>query len=130
MPGPRASPREEALSSPERLRRRAEFLRCYQRGRRRHGAFVILYAAAQEPRLEHARLGITVSRKVGGAVVRNRLKRRIREIYRRWPRRRSLPAVDLLFHVRPAAREASFPALEADLLRLLEGQLDRRRRAG
>ncbi len=109
--------RSETLPRDERLRRRREFLTCYRRGRRRHGSLLILYAFPNA--LSHPRLGITASRKVGGAVLRHRLKRRIREVYRRWSGRTSLPAVDLVVHVKRAARESDFPALRKDLERLL-----------
>ncbi len=107
----------ESLPRQQRLRRRREFQSCYQRGRRRHGALLILYAHPN--RLGHPRLGITASRKVGGAVLRHRLKRRIREVYRRWSGRSGLPAMDLVVHVKPAAREADFPTLRREVIRLL-----------
>jgi ribonuclease P protein component len=109
--------RSEALSPEERLRHRQEFLTCYRRGCRRHGSLLILYAFSNA--LPHPRLGITASRKVGNAVVRHRLKRRIREVYRRWSGRSDLPAMDLVVHVKPTARESDFPALRHDLERLL-----------
>jgi len=109
--------RSEALSRDERLRHRREFLNCYRRGSRRHGSLLILYALPNA--LPHPRLGITASRKVGGAVLRHRLKRRIREVYRRWSGRRDLPAMDLVVHVKPAARQSDFPALRKELERLL-----------
>jgi ribonuclease P protein component len=109
----------EALSPEERLRKRAEFLRCYRDGRRRHGALVTLYIADPEGTGSRPRLGITVSRKVGGAVTRQRIKRRIREIYRRWSGRAQLPPCDLLFHVKPAAGQADFANLQAEIHRLL-----------
>lgn len=115
MPGQWDAPvAGESLSQAERLRKRSDFLRCYRRGRRRHGVLSILYAVPNEQ--PHARLGITVSRKVGHAVIRHRLKRRIREIYRRWSGRRRLPAVDLVVHVRPPAARASFEELRRELL--------------
>jgi ribonuclease P protein component len=52
-----------------------------------------------------ARVGITVSSKVGGAVVRNRVKRRIREAVRH--ELASLPAVDLVLVARSSAVDAS-----------------------
>jgi ribonuclease P protein component len=75
----------ESFPKAARVRRRREFLSFGRTGeKRRTECFVFLTAPASRPRL-----GITVSRKVGGAVVRNRLKRRIREIYRRHPDRGS-----------------------------------------
>ena len=64
---------------------------------------------------------MTVSRRVGRAVTRNLVRRRIREIFRRWKQRERLPAVDLVFHAKPAAALAGF----RDLRRELEGQLRR-----
>jgi len=116
MPVP-ASGRGERLLSEERLRRRADYLRCYRTGRRRHGALALVYFAPNQ--LGHPRLGITASRKVGAAVVRQRLKRRIREIYRRWKDRGTLPPLDLVVHLKTEAGTASFDTLQADLLRLL-----------
>ncbi len=119
------SPRDESLSPSEKLRRRSDFQKCYRQGRRRHGAYAVLYEAPNE--LGHPRLGITVSRKVGKAVVRTRLKRRIREIYRRWRERSRLPASDLVVHVKPAAGQAGFEELGEELLALLRRSLPRKR---
>lgn len=112
-----ASAHGEGLSREQRLRRSAEYLRCYRRGRRLRGSLLRLHFAPNP--LGHARLGITASRKVGNAVVRNRLKRRIREAFRRWPGRPELPALDVVVHVEPAAAGASFPELAAELADLL-----------
>lgn len=103
----------ERLTSDERLRRRSDYQRCYRNGRRRHGKFATLFVAPSSH--GSPRLGITATRKVGPAVVRNRLKRRVREIYRRWNRRFDLPAVDLVVHLKPVAAEAGFGELEKDL---------------
>ncbi len=118
-----ASVHGEGLSREQRLRRSAEYLRCYRRGRRLRGSFLRLHFAPNP--LGHARLGITASRKVGNAVARNRLKRRVREIFRRWPRRRELPALDVVVHLEPAAAAASFPALAGELADLLDRLLAR-----
>lgn len=109
--------RREGLRRGDRLRKRDQYLECYRRGRRRHGSYVTLYFSDGEAGVP--RLGITVSRKVGGAVTRYRTKRRLKEIYRRWSERRSLPAFDLVLHVKPAAAAASFHDLRREVLRLL-----------
>jgi ribonuclease P protein component len=118
------APEGETLPRRERLQRRTDFLRCYRRGRRRRGAHLILYAHPNE--LGHPRLGITASRKVGKAVVRNRVKRRVREIYRRWSERSRLPSLDLVVHVQPTARASGFAELTAELTTLLASLLPRR----
>ena len=111
------SPSGESLSRAERLRKSADYLRCYRKGRRQHGALSILYSTPNE--LRHPRLGITVSKKVGGAVTRFRLKRRIREIYRRWRERSRLPMMDLVVHMKPQAARASFDQLKKEVQRHL-----------
>ncbi len=132
MPEPRRSQGEtrserplsdERLLSGQKVRRRADYLRCYRTGRRRHGPLATLHFVPNE--LGHPRLGITASRKVGKAVVRQRLKRRIREVYRRWDRRHALPALDLVMHLKPEAGKSDFRTLQAELLRLLSGLLPR-----
>lgn len=126
MPEAQVSPPAgERLRHRERLRRRADYLRCYRTGRRRHGDLAILYHAPND--LGHPRIGITASRKVGKAVVRQRLKRRTREIYRRWEQRASLAALDLVVHLKPGAGAAEFRAYREELLGLLSGLLPGRR---
>ncbi|HEX5758359.1 MAG TPA: ribonuclease P protein component [Thermoanaerobaculia bacterium] len=119
-------PAGERLRERETLRRRTDYLRCYRTGRRRHGSLAILYHVPND--LGHARLGITASRKVGKAVARQRLKRRTREVYRRWPQRARLPALDLVVHLKPEAREADFRSYCEELLALFAGLLPREAR--
>lgn len=70
----------EGFPRTARMRHRREFLSLGRSGeKRRTPHLVLVIARSPAP----ARLGITVSRKVGNAVTRNRLKRRIRECFRR-----------------------------------------------
>ena len=103
----------QKLRRSEKLRRSAHYLRCYRRGRKRHGNLATLHFHPNEEGA--ARLGITASRKVGKAVVRHRLKRRVREVFRRWEGRAELPGSDLVVHLKPAAGKADFRALKREL---------------
>jgi ribonuclease P protein component len=76
LPGlPRARPAKRG-----RLSRSAEFERVYRESRSQSNRYLVLYAFPREDG-EGVRLGLTVPRKVGGAVERNRVKRVLREAF-------------------------------------------------
>ncbi len=92
-----------------RLSRSAEFERVYRQGRSKGNRFLVLYAFPREADADAApadgpRLGLSVSRKVGGAVDRNRVKRCLREAF--WAESERLPGdSDYVVVARPDARE-------------------------
>ena len=73
-----------------RLSRSAEFERVYRQGRSKGNRFLVLYAFPREEDAEGPRLGLSVGRRVGGAVERSRVKRVLREAF--WEEAARLPA--------------------------------------
>ena len=99
------------------MRKRAEYLAIQGGGRRTMGDHYMLFARRAEDEAAPARLGVTVSRKVGGAVLRNKVKRWIRESCRRM--QADLPAgLDLVVVARPSAARAGYEPTAAELANL------------
>jgi ribonuclease P protein component len=73
-----------------RLSRSAEFERVYRQGRSKGNRFLVLYAFPREDEGDGPRLGLSVGRRVGGAVERSRVKRVLREAF--WEEAARLPA--------------------------------------
>ncbi len=97
-----------------------EFRRIYRKGKSAVSPQLVIYC--QRNRRGHSRLGVSVSTKLGCAVVRNRVRRRIREIYR-LNKAKMLPGYDLIVVARVRAVETDYQKLDRTYLRLLE-QLD------
>ncbi len=119
------------LSSGQRLKRAADYRSVFAKGRRASDALMTVTAArSQGP---GARFGLSVSKKVGGAVQRNRVKRRLREILR------TLELVgdwDVVITARPAAADAAFGSMRNSVISLsarlgmTDGPARRRRSTG
>ncbi len=97
-----------------------EFRRIYRKGKSAVSPQLVIYC--QRNRRGHSRLGVSVSTKLGCAVVRNRVRRRIREIYR-LNKAKMLPGYDLIVVARVRAVKTDYQKLDRTYLRLLE-QLD------
>src|SRR6202521_4302221 len=129
-----------------RLLRRADYEAVYGAGQRRSSPqFAVFFrsqqtlqreTSARAPTESHAnagapvnetrgpgpvsRFGISVKKALGGAVVRNRIRRRIREILRR--NRTEIPTGwDIVIHPKSTVAQAALAPLEAELVRLLRG---------
>ncbi len=105
--------RRAGLRRAQCLRGQGVFSRLLRRGRRIDGDLLRLVVAAGDARLP--RLGQTVSRKLGGAVDRNRIRRRVRELFRQWPPE----GLDVVVQPKAGALTADFEALRAEWLRAL-----------
>ena len=106
----------ESFSREDRLRKRREFEECYASGVRVSGRHLQLFLREHPGPEPGTRLGISVPRRAGIAVARNRLRRRLREIFRRNRDCLGDRAMDLVIQCRPSAAQASFAQLTADYL--------------
>jgi ribonuclease P protein component len=111
--------RSEGFPRTRRVRKRVDYLAIQGGGRRVSGDHYMLFARRPEGERAEAgaRVGITVSRKVGGAVVRNKVKRWLRESCRRM--QADLPAgLDLVIVARPSAARAGYGPTASELANL------------
>lgn len=114
MTTPAPTPQDQSFRPHERIKDPADFRRAFDRKRSVSDGVLIVYGA--ENGMEHARLGVSVSRKrVRKASARNRIKRLIREAFR-LSKAELPPGVDLI--VLPRAPKASFEQVRASLAAL------------
>lgn len=105
----------ESFGRDRRVLRRADYLDTYSSGRRYVGRWLVFFV--RPARGSCARLGVTITKKTGSAVVRNRLRRKLRELFRRSSELRA--AVDVVVNVRAGAEEAAFADLARDFDKLV-----------
>lgn len=86
-----AGPLEYTLPAKARIRRRSDFTRCYEVGRRYYAKYFILFVDAGQ---ERWRIGLAVSKKNGHSPRRNRIKRVLREFFRLYAQ--ALPPCDIV----------------------------------
>lgn len=111
----------ERFRAAEHIRRRTDFERIYQDGLKLSGRYMMIFSRRTEGTAP--RLGIAATRKLGGAVVRNRAKRRVRELFRHHKPR---TALDIVVVPRRELVDAPFANLEIEFRALLDRHLSDR----
>jgi ribonuclease P protein component len=106
------------LAEPGRLTRRAEFLRAAAKGRKAPMPGLVLQALPRDDTAP-ARLGFTVTKKIGNAVIRNRTRRRLKEAARLVLAAQPVSGVDLVLIGREGTRKRKFDVLQDDIRRAL-----------
>jgi ribonuclease P protein component len=101
----------------EHIRKRSDFEHAYERGTRLTSRFMTVFVVATE--LDGPRLGIAATRKLGSAVVRNRARRLVRELFRH---HKPTGALDVVVVPRREMLDAPYRTLEAEFLSLLDRQ--------
>jgi ribonuclease P protein component len=115
-PNPRAPGKKNPRSG--RLLRHADFERVYKQGRRHFAAHMTVFYLRRADG-DGMRVGFTVGRVLGGAVERNRMKRRLRESVR-LSRPANGPAVDVVINPKKSVRTAEFAVLLSEVSRAFE----------
>ncbi len=110
----------------QRLLRTTDFRRVYAQRQSVAIGPLVMYGAQQVTKLSHARIGISVSRRVGNAVVRNQWKRRLREAFRKVKTQFS-PDLDVVVVVRATGKPATGQNAAMDTEQLLLGLMNRLR---
>ncbi len=107
---------DERFTKAERLLKRQEFRQVYAAGKRY--SLPLFTAFVLPTQKGKSRLGITVTKKIGRAVMRNRAKRLIREVFRK-NKSRFEGSFDLVVNVKDKLQEVGYREVEADFLTLL-----------
>lgn len=107
----------ETLSPPERIKKKKDFLHLYKKGKRYRGKyFNLVYLSSAS---SFSRLAVVVSKKVGNAVKRNRIKRWIRTLFRRNKNLLKI-SLDIIIIVKKEILEASWNKLQEDYFAALK----------
>ncbi|MEO8216810.1 MAG: ribonuclease P protein component [Acidobacteriota bacterium] len=114
---PASIPSTQDFPRRERIAARSDFLAAYEEGRKEFSRYCVVFTRTNA--FGHPRIGITVTKKAGKANVRNRLKRWVREIWRRGRAELKLAetSLDFVVNVKPAAASANFDEFATDLRR-------------
>ena len=104
----------ETFTPQERIRKKKDFLSLYKKGNRYRGRYFNLIYLSND--LNFSRMAVVVSKKVGGAVERNTIKRRLRTLFRR-NKHILIKPLDIILYVKTEIQGASWQSLEEEYLR-------------
>lgn len=110
------------LAKPNRIVSATDYRRLVRSGRKARGSWTLAYGRRSEPGAP-LRIGVIVARNVGNAVVRNRVRRRIKAIG--WSLTRDVHGLDVVVRALPSAADAGFEDLDGELRRLVGGLRER-----
>jgi len=109
--------RDERYTKAERLLKRREFRHVYDQGQRYH--FPLFTVFVLKTAQENSRLGVTVTKRIGSAVARNRCKRLVKEVFRRNKWR--LPVdLDMVVNAKHPMVEATYQEVENQFLTFIK----------
>ncbi|QNB47223.1 ribonuclease P protein component [Thermanaerosceptrum fracticalcis] len=101
-----------------RLKKKGDFKKTYYQGKSLANSYLVLYSF-KRPENKESRLGFSVSKKVGKAVERNKIKRRLREAAKLHLHELKVP-FDIIFIARPKIKGISFSDVEKNMVALLQ----------
>jgi ribonuclease P protein component len=107
--------RDESFSRKHRLSKSSDFKRIFAKGKRTATPLFVIYSLRNH--LPYSRLGIQVRAKIGTAVRRNRIKRMVREVFRK-VKNDALESLDLVFVAEKTLRDAKFNLFETEFHRV------------
>ena len=108
---------DQRFPKSDRILKRQAFRRVYDAGKKIQTRFFTAFVLPNSQ--EQSRIGITATRKTGNSVQRNRMRRRVRELYRRnkW---RVPPGIDIVINVKDGLARAGYDEIEKDFAKLWE----------
>jgi ribonuclease P protein component len=110
------------LAKANRIVSATDYRRLVRSGRRARGSLTLAYGRRSEPG-SPMRMGVIVARNVGNAVVRNRVRRRIKAVG--WSLAQDVQGLDVVLRALPTAATADFAAIDGEVRRLV-GKLEER----
>lgn len=113
------------MDKKESLRSNQDFRKVYDNGRSFANRYLVLFYKSNG--LDHNRVGFSVTKKIGNAIIRNKVKRRIRESYR-LNSHKFKKGYDIVFLSRGRAKDAAYDEIESAVLHL--GKISKLARKG